>query len=112
MAIGIGNLLTMIVGGYIFLQRPSAAAKKVAMDVADELENQKTACQYKHLRIDEIFGDIKKSMGDIKYSFQHFKENEFHHIEDNSKEINISMATLNGKMDLVVKIMTEVLNKK
>jgi hypothetical protein len=45
-------------------------------------------CVLKHERIDEIIGEIKKSIEGINYTFAHFKENEFRHIEQDMKNMS------------------------
>lgn len=87
-AIGIGNLLTMIIGGYVFLQKPSVAAKQKAEDAADELEKQKTACDYKHRRIDELFEEVKETIKSIQNSLLLLKENDIKHIEQEQRRMS------------------------
>jgi hypothetical protein len=111
-SLSVGQFLAMIIGGYIFLQKPSVLAKKIADDAADELENQKTACKYKHNRIDEVFIEIKDEIQTISKTFEFFQRNDFKHIEKYSRSIDNRMAKLEGQNETIVKILTEVLNKK
>lgn len=71
------------------------------------LGEMKVACDGKHTRIDEIILEIKKSIEGINYTFAHFKENEFNHIETNTHNIDKQMAALDGKMDVIIKLLSK-----
>jgi hypothetical protein len=62
-------------------------------------------CVQKHARIDEIFKEVKESIKGIDYTFAHFKENEFRHIEDNTNAINVKIAGVDGKIDMLVSML-------
>lgn len=64
-------------------------------------------CIQKHARIDEVFTDVKKSIAGIDYTFSHFKENEFRHIEDSTNAVNVKMAGIDGKIDMLVNIVSK-----
>jgi len=111
-ALSVGQFLAMIIGGYLFLQKPSFEAKKKAEDAADNLENMKTSCQYKHTRIDEIFEEIKASLAGIEKTFWKLQENEFKHIEENSRSVSERMAKMEGQNDIIITLMKDILNRK
>jgi hypothetical protein len=66
---------------YLYFRNPDIKAER------DLVINQ-ASCQEKHKRIDEIILEIRKSVEAINYTFAHFKENEFRHIEDEMKKMN------------------------
>jgi hypothetical protein len=70
-----------------------------------------SSCPIKHQRIDEIFKEIQSSIQATNVIFGDFRKNDFRHIEDNSKDINVRMATLSVQMDIVISLMKDVLKK-
>jgi hypothetical protein len=77
-----------------------------------EMGISQIACVEKHKRIDEVFSEIKESIKDLNHTFALFRQNDFHHIEENTGKINERMATIEGQNIMMMKILTEVLNKK
>jgi len=47
-----------------------------------------TSCVLKHNRIDEIIKEIREGIAGVNYTFAHFKENEFNHIEAEMRRIS------------------------
>jgi hypothetical protein len=45
-------------------------------------------CAAKHSRLDEIIKEIKEAIKGINYTFAHFKENEFRHIEEEMRRMS------------------------
>lgn len=90
-ALAVGNLIGMIFGFYKVFRDPDIQADK-------QLGINQAACNEKHKRIDEIILEIRKSVEAINYTFAHFKENEFRHIEDEMKKMN----------DTQIKILTVI----
>lgn len=80
-ALSVGQFLTMIVGFYKFFRDPDEKAEK-------SLSVLTSNCTLKHNRIDEIILEIKKSVEGINYTFEHFKENEFNHIESEVRRMS------------------------
>lgn len=112
MALSVGQFLAMIIGGYLFLQRPAVSAKNKAESAIDDLSAMRVACGLKHSRIDEIFIEIRDEISEINKTFEFFQKNDFKHIEEYSRSIDNRMAKLEGQNETIVKILTEVLNKK
>jgi len=78
---------------------------------ATRLDILESSCPMKHQRIDEIFKEIQVSIQATNVIFGDFRKNDFRHIEDNSKDINVRMATLSGQMEVVIGLMKDVLKK-
>lgn len=68
-------------------------------------------CDQKHRRIDEIMDELKESINGINGTFSDFRKNDFHHIEENTREMSERMAKMEGKMDSTNEILSKVLTK-
>jgi hypothetical protein len=90
---------------YLHFRNPDIKADK-------QLGINKVACEEKHHRIDEINKEIKENMKELNNTFALFRQNDFHHIEENTGKINERMARMEGQNETVIRVMTEVLNKK
>jgi hypothetical protein len=86
--LGVGNLLVMIIGGYLFLQRPSVEAKKEAVKASDHLENMQTSCKFKHERLDEIIQEMRENFKTISNSILLIKENDIKHVENEMRRMS------------------------
>jgi uncharacterized membrane protein len=69
-------------------------------------------CKANHYRINEILAEFKDSFSINTQTFAKFRENDFRHIEENTGKINERMARMEGQIDTMLKVMTDVLNKK
>ena len=95
MFLSVGQIVIMIVAFYKFFRDPDEQSEK-------NISLLKNNCDLKHKRIDEIFAEINKNIGKIEYTFTHFKENEFRHIEDEMRKLS----------DIQIKILTIMEEKK
>jgi len=73
-ALSVGQLLAMLIGGYIFLSRPAEKA-------TDKINIMSSNCTIRHSRIDEIFKETKDAIKIINSSLLLIKENDIKHIE-------------------------------
>lgn len=73
---------------YLYFRSPDIKADK-------QLGINQVACNEKHKRIDEIVLEIRKNIEGINYTFAHFKENEFRHIEEEIKKMNENQIKMN-----------------
>lgn len=73
-ALSVGQLLTMIIGGYKLFRDPDEKADK-------SLTVLSTSCVLKHNRIDEMFKEMKEVISTINSSLLLIKENDIKHIE-------------------------------
>jgi hypothetical protein len=80
----IGSLITII--GVIILVYKSF--RDPDEKTGRNIDVMKAKCTEKHERIDEIISEIRKSIEGINYTFAHFKENEFRHIEQDMKNMS------------------------
>jgi hypothetical protein len=97
----LGTFFTM----YLHFRNPDINADK-------QLGINAVACGEKHKRIDEIFVELKDEVRGINKTFTLFRQNDFHHIEENTSKINERMARMEGQMSTIVTLMSESLNKK
>lgn len=80
-ALSVGQLLTMVIGGYIFLSKPSEKAN-------DKINVLETGCILKHNRIDEVFKEVKENIKIINNSLLLIKENDIKHIENEIRRMS------------------------
>ena len=83
-----GQFLAMIIGGYIFLQKPAVAARKEADTASDKVNIMQSSCLLKHNRIDEIFATFLKKFDSIDNSLLLIKENDIKHIEQEMRRMS------------------------
>jgi len=83
---------------YLYFRSPDIKADK-------QLGINQVACDEKHKRINEIILEIRNSIEGVNYTFAHFKENEFRHIEEAMKQMNDAQIKMNT-------ILEERLSKK
>lgn len=86
----IGSLVTLV--GVIILVYKSLRDPDEKTD--KNIDVMKTRCMEKHKRIDEIILEIRKSIEGINYTFAHFKENEFRHIEEENRRMSESQIKI------------------
>jgi hypothetical protein len=81
MAMSGGQLLAMIVGGYIFLSKPAEKA-------TDKINIMSSNCILKHTRIDEVLREMKEQFSGINKSLLLIKENDIKHIENEMRRMS------------------------
>jgi len=68
-------------------------------------------CSLKHKIIDDNYLEIKQGFTNLTKELQLFKENGLDHIEDNTTAIRERMAKLEGKNDMIIDLLKDVLKK-
>lgn len=108
-SLSIGQFLAMIIGGYLFLSRPSTRAND-RIDIIEERLN--TVCPLKHKVIDENYLEIKQGFASLNKELQLFKENGLDHIEEHIGGINKKMAKMEGQNEMMIELFKDFLKKQ
>ncbi len=80
MSLTVGQFLSMIIGGYIFLQKPSERAN-------DRIQKIEDTCPLRHSIVNEKYDFVAKELTLIK-------ENHLAHIEKSLSMINTNIAVI------------------
>lgn len=96
-ALSIGQLLAMIVGGYIFFTKPAEMAN-------DNIGILGSNCILKHNRIDEVFKEMKENIKTINNSLLLIKGNDIKHIE---QEIH-RMSDVQTRILTIIEIKNQI----
>lgn len=95
----------LVFGIFFYFSKPDQRASR-------RIDKIETECPIKHNRINEIFQEMRDGIAGINKTFEFFQRNDFKHIEEYSRSIDNRMAKLEGQSEAMLKILTEVLNKK
>jgi len=80
----LGSIITFIGVAILVYKTFTDPDKKAEKD----LTVFSATCAQKHLRLDEIGEETKEAIKGIDYTFAHFKENEFRHIEEEMRRMS------------------------
>lgn len=94
-----------VFGVFFYFSKPDQRASR-------RIDKIETECPIKHNRINEILKEMRDGISGINKTFEFFQRNDFKHIEEYARSTDNRMAKLEGQMETVVTLLTEVLKKK